>query len=276
MLNLVSITFWISSSIAQAEELEVRKSNLYDISTQTVPQGTYTVGILKQSYGLSDKIQLGTNALILPIRAFSLSVKGNVFQREYRDYSAERNWMYINLSQSDSSRYIMAQKTKLTMGRPRRSRLFFYSQYEHFFIRARGDFSPVEVQEATQNITGSSLALPNNIGASVSANLTIHTISFTTEWQRKPGKSFLFYFQYSLWANGYVIGGVQQNSSVGSLDTGVAAYLRSPLYALAPVAAVVAYQRDWNRFHFRAGIPLSSGPNFILLIPKTFTMYWTF
>ena len=52
-------------------------------------------------------------------------------------YSIERQWTYISFSQDDDARHLLVQPTLITMGRPKR-RLFFYSQYQHLLIKARG------------------------------------------------------------------------------------------------------------------------------------------
>ena len=69
--------------------------------------------------------------------------------------------------------------------------------------------------------------------------------------------------------------GVQRQTDLGVLDTGAGAYLRSPLYTVAPLAIVMAHQWDWERFYLRVGLPITSGPNVLLLLPKTFSMGWT-
>ena len=53
-----------------------------------------------------------------------------------------------------------------------------------------------EFQQGITELVGQPIQLPPDIGATVSTNLVIHTLSFTTEWQRKTNKTILLYGQY--------------------------------------------------------------------------------
>jgi len=256
---------------------------LVDVTAFTVPHKTWRVGLSRIDYGLTDNVSVGTRPLFLALGG-NINAKITAIDTERLGLSVSAStlsvystWIGAITGSEGSSASLSVSPISVRgtwIATPKWS-AHLGSTWNTGALS--GQLNGDQLESLIGAVIGSSVDFSeafgdeNTLYADASGRFVLRQANFALEWRRTPKATWIFESNSYVNASILVVGTVGTSSEEGEVGAGAAASFESSLEGF-PTASSIAWQRHWDRFNLRLGIPLTFNNPFSYT--QAFTLYW--
>lgn len=258
-----------------------------DGTAHTLGQGRWRLGLMKQSVGVLDNVDLHTNLAVFLLGFPNAGAKVTAIQTDPVDISfqAGATWMDLGpaLQVEDASGALIPLRWTGTWTAVEGLSLHLGNTWNIFQLQGAFDTEDLVAglgaatgTEIDPEVLASLSELDEDSEVFAGANLLLTQSHLGIDYRFNRRDALLLRVTGMVALSGTVRGGFAATDDQSGAETeiGTSARIHLPLKDQTSVLATLSWQWSWEHLHLRVGVPIPIGSTWFFGLPQAFSLHW--